>query len=661
MPRLVRILPGCLLAVSALGVVPPAAATDPAAEPVQRLIIQYRADTAATGRVQAARAVHDDPLSAAARVAHSAGLGRVAGLRYLKSVSPTVHVARLDDALSARDAQALLERLRADPAVLAVTVDQRLRRHAVPTDPFFTNPTHTRFQWHLQAPSSANGGINAVPVWAQGITGAGVTVAVLDGGYRPHADLLGNLLTGNGYDFISDLWTANDGNLRDADASDPGDGVVVSDPGRPANCEAESSSWHGTHIAGLIAAQANGIEGVGLAYGARVLPVRVLGRCGGYLSDIQAGMRWAAGLATVAGVALPSPAVKVLNLSLGVDGGCDAVTQSVIDEIRAAGMSVVASAGNEAADTITKPANCMGVVGVTAHTRDGRLATYANVGAGVSVSAPGGDRFDPVISTLNTGTQEPLLDTWGGAIGTSMATPLASGVLALMASAQSSLAMPTLEALMREAVRPFPAGSYCALRPGVCGLGLLDAGLAVAAAQAAPAGQADLEVLQRVSARSWDLGSTVQLQIHVRNWGAVAATAVQLTATLSGLEPLSLSSDNPAVVFTPSGSGLSAVMGDLPPGGSLVITVNAQVNGSADSVSSTAEVSGAGPEPTLVNNTHRLEPSGVITDLGTTPVTPSESGGGCTAAPPGQADMGLPLLALVAALALLWRRRSPRS
>lgn len=625
---------------------------------MQRLIIQYRADTAATGRVQTARSGRDDPAGSAARVAHSAGVVGVAGLHYLKSVSPTVHVARLDQALPARDAQALLERLRADPAVLAVTVDQRLRRHAVPTDPFFTNTANPRYQWHLQVPSSANGGINAAPVWAQGITGSGVTVAVLDGGYRPHADLLGNLLTGNGYDFISDLWTANDGTLRDADATDPGDWVLASDPSRPVNCEADSSSWHGTHIAGLIAAQANGIEGVGVAYGAKVLPVRVLGRCGGYLSDIQAGMRWAAGLETVAGVAPPSPAVKVINLSLGVDGGCDAVTQSVIDEIRAAGVSVVASAGNEGADTITKPANCMGVVGVTAHTREGRLATYANVGAGVSVSAPGGDRFDPVISTLNTGAQGPLSDTWGGAIGTSMATPLASGVLALMASTQSSLAMPTLEALMREAVRPFPAGSYCAVRPGVCGLGLLDAGVAVAAAQAAPVGLADLEVLQRVSARGWDLGSTVQLQIHVRNWGTVAATAVQLTAALSGLEPLSRSSDSPAVVFTPSGSGLSAVMGDLPPGSSRVITVNARVTGSADRVRSTAEVSGTGPEPTLANNTHRLDPSGVITDLGTTFVSPSESGGGCTAAPPGQADLGLPLLALVAALALLWRRRA---
>jgi serine protease len=404
---------------------------------------------------------------------------------------------------------------------------------------------------------------------------------------------------------------------------------------------------------------------VGVAHGAKVLPVRVLGRCGGYLSDIQTGMRWAAGLETVAGVAPPSPAVKVLNLSLGVDGGCDPVTQSVIDEIRAAGVSVVASAGNDAAETITKPANCMGVVGVTAHTRNGWLATYANVGAGVSVSAPGGDRFNPVMSALNTGTQGPLLDTWGGASGTSMATPLASGVLALMVSARSAqslpaLAMPTLEALMREAVRPFPAGSYCALHPGLCGLGLLDAELAVAAAQAAPAGQADLEVLQRVSASSWVPGSTVVLQIQLRNWGSVAATGVQLTATLSGLELLSVSSDSPAVVLTPVGAGLDAVVGDLPPGVARVVTVNARVTGSADSVSSTAGATGSGPEPTWVNNTHRLVPAGLISGVSTPSVTPSDSGGGCTVAPAGQADAGLPLLALVAALVLLWRRRAPR-
>ena len=160
-----------------------------------------------------------------------------------------------------------------------------------------------------------------------------VVVAVLDTGVRfDHADLMrvaagGNLLPG--YDMISDAVVANDGDGRDADASDPGDWLTlaeVSDSGRLSRTAhvTQNSSWHGTQTSGLIAAlTGNGVGMASVGRNVRVLPVRVLGKCGGFDSDIIAGMRWAAGL-SVAGVPTnPNPA-RVLNMSLGGDGACTA-------------------------------------------------------------------------------------------------------------------------------------------------------------------------------------------------------------------------------------------------------------------------------------------------------------------------------------------------
>lgn len=332
----------------------PVRAVPAAAEPVQQLIIRYRVGEAQGDRAAAASAT-DERAVAAERVSRSAERAQAWGMHYLKSVSPQLHVARLSRALPADEARALIERLQADPAVASVTIDQRIRPHAppLPTDPFFSTASSGYYQWHLQAPSVEPGGINAAAAWASS-TGANVTVAVLDGGYRPHPDLAANLLTASDYDFISDLWTANDGNLRDTDAQDPGDWVSATDPARPADCPVEDSTWHGTHVTGLLGALANNTDGVGVAPGVKVLPVRVLGRCGGYLSDILAGMRWAAGL-PVSGVTNTSTPARALNLSLGVEGACDAATQEVINEVRARGVSIVASTGNDGLTVITKP------------------------------------------------------------------------------------------------------------------------------------------------------------------------------------------------------------------------------------------------------------------------------------------------------------------
>lgn len=469
----------------------PVRAVPAAAEPVQQLIIRYRVGEAQGDRAAAASA-SDERAGAAERVSRSAERAQAWGMHYLKSVSPQLHVARLSRALPADEARALIERLQADPAVASVTIDQRVRPHALPlpTDPFFTTASSGYYQWHLQAPSVVPGGINAPAAWASS-TGANVTVAVLDGGYRPHPDLAANLLTASDYDFISDLWTANDGDLRDADAQDPGDWISSEDASLCPGEDLLKSSWHGTHVTGLVGALANGSEGVGVAPDVKVLPVRVLGRCGGYLSDILAGMRWAAGL-SVSGVTNTSTPARALNLSLGVEGACDAATQEVINEVRARGVSIVASTGNDGLTVITKPASCMGVVAVTAHDRLGVLASYANVGSGTAISAPGGELDGAVASTWNLGKTVPGADSYGLMYGTSMAVPQVVGVLALMASVRPDLPMSEVEKVLLSTARPFLADTYCSRNPGQCGAGMLDAGAAVAAVQTyVPAAEAD--------------------------------------------------------------------------------------------------------------------------------------------------------------------------
>ena len=163
------------------------------------------------------------------------------------------------------------------------------------------------------------------------------------------------------------LETANDGDGRDDDASDPGDWCT-------GNGVDQASSWHGTAVAGIIAAQVNGYGGVGVAPGVRILPVRAIGRCGGYMSDVVDAMRWAAGLPVAGAPANPNPA-RVLNLSLGsaADSPCSLLQQQAVDEIVAANVMVVAAAGNEGVNGMGAPANCDQVIAVAAHTRQGEL------------------------------------------------------------------------------------------------------------------------------------------------------------------------------------------------------------------------------------------------------------------------------------------------
>ena len=392
-------------------------------------------------------------------------------------------------------------RLRWHPDVLEVVPNERLRRRQVAA--VTPNDTLWSQQWHLQAATTYAGAANLPAAWAKW-TGQSkaVTVAVIDTGVRyDHPDLAGHLLPG--YDFVSEVDYANDGNGRDADASDPGDWVTAAETRTTlfAGCDAENSSWHGTLIAGNIAAQAqNGVGVAGVNWGAQVVPVRVASKCGALLSDLLDGMRWAAGL-PVAGAPVNANPARIINLSYGGRGACNTAYQTAITDVRAAGALVVVAAGNESS-TLTRPADCTGVLAVTAGRADGAKAYYGNYGANVGLTAPGGSGSSGVdvgiLSTGNTGTREPVTASYEAVAGTSFSAPQAAGVASLLLSIQPNWTVAQLEDTLKRTVRAHTSVAglvscsptattqgACNCTTAACGAGLLDAAAAVTAAMAA--------------------------------------------------------------------------------------------------------------------------------------------------------------------------------
>ena len=401
-----------------------------------------------------------------------------------RQLSGKSHLLKLDRAVSLDEARALAAKLSTNTEIESVEPDVRMQAHAfMPNDPGYSGALG---QWHFMTPRGSNaGGADLPPAWEMTLGNGTVEVAVLDTGYRPHSDLQPVL---PGYDFVSSLAMANDGNGRDADASDPGDAVVANECGRGA--AAARSSWHGTHVMGIIAAlMNNGLYGAGIAPNVRIVPVRVLGKCGGYTSDIIDGMRWAAGLA-VPGAPKNAYPARIINLSLGISGTCSRAFQAAINDVNAAGAIVVVSNGNGGFNSVNQPANCAGTLAVTAHSVDGDSATYANLGVQTLISAPGGgcgtlarncveiysSNGLGIYSLGNTGASRPASDGYSIKYGTSMAAPHVSGAIALMLSLNPSLSRDEVVSLLRASARAFPASSACLLRAnsGMCGAGILD-------------------------------------------------------------------------------------------------------------------------------------------------------------------------------------------
>lgn len=361
------------------------------------------------------------------------------------------------------------------PGIVFADAD-RLLQHTgepvVPDDELFSQ------QWDLwQGGGPDDYSVRAPMAWDTTRGSSNVVVAVVDSGIVEHPDLAANVI--DGYDFVSTVAMANDGDGRDADPSDPGDWITAAENAGDTfrNCGRSDSDWHGTHVAGTIAAlQDNGIGVSGIAPQTSILPVRVLGKCGGWTSDIMAGVLWALGIPVPNVPVNPNPA-KVINLSLGGPGQCGPAMTDVIRRVRLNNAVAIVAAGNSSVDVAgSMPANCPGALAIAATNRSGNLAAYSNFGTAqgaIALSAPGGDVRDDsmILSTSNTGTRGPADPTYVANQGTSMAAPHVSGAAALLyARGERSGAM--VEAKLRAAVHPFPPGSTCTTTR--CGTGILD-------------------------------------------------------------------------------------------------------------------------------------------------------------------------------------------
>jgi serine protease len=492
---------------------------------------------------------------------------------------------------SGLSSEALARRLAADPDVEEVVVDRRRRALWVPNDPLFLTGQGTRGpeagQWHLRAPTDTlRSAANVQTAWDRTTGSAEVVVAVLDTGvWSSHEDLRGQLVSG--YDFITRSEYANDGDGRDADPEDPGDWVTSQEnaAGTFKDCGVSGSSWHGTRVASIVGAAANnGLGMAGVAPGARVMAVRVLGKCGGFDSDIAAGMRWAAGV-ELPGYPAPARPARVINLSLGGDGSCSgSAYPRAIEEVTAKGAVVVVAAGNSAGRAPGAPANCPGVVSVGGLRHAGTKVGFSDLGPELSIAAPAGNCVNitagsaclyPIQTAGNSGSRGPeaggsrYSDSYAYSVGTSFAAPIVSGVAALMLSVRPQMTPAQVKALLQSTARPFPTSGadngpddstpvqacrapdgtdqlQCYCTTALCGAGMVDASAAVAAAAATPVAR-----------------------IQVSTATPTASSPVQLTADASS---------------APSGRALSSYAWELVDGGGIVNGFSTATNATTTSL-----------------------------------------------------------------------------
>jgi serine protease len=449
---------------------------------------------------------------------------------------------------TALNSKALAARLAQDPDVEWAVVDERRFALTAPNDPLYgaqTDPNVTPAvgQWYLRAPNGADNpgvasSVNIEGAWSIA-AGDGIVIADLDTGITVHPDLQNKLFYNGtvpyGYDFIGfgpgegqdGILTANDGNGADPDPSDPGDWITATENadknGAFYQCAGDAptdfsnSSWHGTQTAGILAAQTDNATGMaGVARNAMLVPVRVLGKCGGYDSDIQAGMQWAAGIA-VAGVPTNLHPARVLNMSLGGSSGtpCPASYQDVFNQLTALNVIAVVAAGNDEGLAVGVPANCVGAVAVTGLRHQGDKVGFSDIGTQVTIAAPGGNCVNtgssdpclyPILTTANTGTMGPLQPTYSNSfgevsVGTSFATPIVAGTVALMLSANPGLTNAQVIQFLKASATPFPTSGgangasepmcqapsstvqdSCYCTTTTCGAGMLNAAAAVSMA-----------------------------------------------------------------------------------------------------------------------------------------------------------------------------------
>ncbi|MEV4230346.1 S8 family serine peptidase [Streptomyces bobili] len=482
----------------------PAAQTEAApGTPAERLIVGYKSAAAEASSNQAAEA-------------DAAAKGKETGedLDFERRLGTGAALVDLGSGLTGADVADVVAEYRADPQVAYVVPD---RLNTAKADP---NDTEYAKQWDLY---EATAGMNVPGAWTTA-TGTGVTVAVIDTGYVAHSDLAANIV--GGYDFIADTAVSVDGNGRDSNPADPGDYYAANECG--SGVPASNSSWHGTHVAGTIAAVTNNGKGIaGIAHGAKISPVRVLGKCGGYDSDIIDAITWASG-GTVSGVPANTNVAKVINMSLGGDGACTSATQSAINAAVSRGTTVAVAAGNENDNVANhSPGNCNNVISVAATSRTGAKASYSNYGSLVDISAPGGQTStgtaNGILSTLNSGTKTASTESYAYYQGTSMATPHIAGLVALMKSANSTLTPAQIETAIKSNARALPGA--CS---GGCGAGLADAAKTVQAVSGSGGSTGGTTFTSTTAVSIPDNGSAVESPIAVTGRTGNAPTALQV-------------------------------------------------------------------------------------------------------------------------------------
>ena len=445
-----------------------------------RLIVGFRTTPGnavthtVTSRLKAASFSITQALTSAVDVA---GLAERLGLAMAKSrqLTPSMHVLYLQRTLYGADVEAALGQLRRDPAVKFADVDQRRYPLALPDDPLFAPTAGASGQWYMDTPNPSVvvegvqtmdlAATDAVSAWGITTGSTGIVIADVDTGVRfDHPDLLRAGLGGRllpGYDFVGEDYDpntgaplgtyleANDGDGWDPDPSDPGDWISSTDQQNSvfpaADCPVANSSWHGTRVVGIFGALTNNDLGIAaMSWGPWVLPVRALGKCGGYDSDIIAAIEWAAGLPVSGTVpANPYPA-DIINLSLGGSSTCPSDYQDALATVTNMGVLIVASAGNSTTavtgtSSVEAPANCSatvsGMIAVAGLRNTGTKVGYSSLGPEVGVAAPAGncintsgDCLRSIDTTTNLGTTTPGANSYTNEtnvnLGTSFSAPI---------------------------------------------------------------------------------------------------------------------------------------------------------------------------------------------------------------------------------------------
>ncbi|MEM7017339.1 MAG: S8 family peptidase, partial [Pseudomonadota bacterium] len=357
-----------------------------------------------------------------------------------------------------------------------------------------------------------------------------VIVAVIDTGVLlSHPDLQGKLVPG--FDFIADPNIALDGSGIDSNPDDPGDQ------------SSSGSSFHGTHVAGIVAAATNNGSGVaGSGWDTRIMPLRVLGRGGsGSDFDIEQALRFAAGLPNDSGT-VPTQRADVINMSLG-GTSISGTFQGVVNQVRNNGVIIVAASGNDGGAITHFPASLNGVISVSAVTIARQRAFYSNFNNAVDIAAPGGDNgdlngdgvIDGVVSTLGDDRQGSIRFISAPSFGTSMATPHVAGVIALMKAVNSRLSPSDVDSLLSNGMMTTELGPSG--RDNEFGHGLLDAHEAVLSSlnmsggAPAPVVPAQLSV----SPEGLNFGANIdQLVVNVGNAGGGSLRLDRVTEDSGG-------------------------------------------------------------------------------------------------------------------------------